>query len=696
MLTGLLLFNALAALTLAAVLLRAKHCWENQMLALALLLDAASAGHLSWLVMVGQSIASREALYGMLLSKVLVVYPLLEFAYAFPFGRRPSRVVRIIGLSATALEVAFVLHPRTSALADTWLGRLAYFLPFAAATLTVMLRNLRELGARAAEIDMRGARAVLAAICYRWVTEFVLFVVIRPVWPDLFPVALLNHGTISVLGSYIVIAHAVLVYHCLRVGDLIARTTLHSLLLFASIALVIEIEGVLAAQDAGPMIRSLALGGLVLFFWMAWAAARQWGPKIESVVLGSLDPRRVERNTVLEQTLQKLAKLTSAAEITEVTTAAIARLNGGRVQFHGAASGGELIAGREPPRILAGSLEAALREPDVTLLTREQSLRLLPAACDAFAALGADVLLPVRAEGKLLGALSLHELPRLAPEMLETSTVLADNLAAKLLHHALYERAFELQKQLDQSRHLATLGSFAAAIAHDIRTPLTSVKMNLEMLRERIGNDEEGRECTALALEELARMNNYVSGMLDFVKPVQLNAVDASLPELIDDTAKLMQPLLESRKLRLVCDVPSSVAERVLRVDLLRLRQVMVNLVANAADASPAGATVRIVGRVCNAAGVSISVTDEGEGIAAADRERIFEPFFTTRVEGTGLGLAIVRKLVEAHAGTIEVESVVGAGSTFKVTLPTRSGSPFTSERVAGSQQTPAMESPRV
>jgi signal transduction histidine kinase len=248
--------------------------------------------------------------------------------------------------------------------------------------------------------------------------------------------------------------------------------------------------------------------------------------------------------------------------------------------------------------------------------------------------------------------------------------VLADNLAMKLAHHVLYERSFALQREVDASRRLVALGSFAAAIAHDIRTPLTSVKMNLQMLRAYRDLDDDMRESADIALEEVHRMNDYVSGILDYAKPVQLCSSETDLSCLIEETARTLQPLLEARKLALQCNVAESCALPRVRADASRMKQVLVNLLENAADASAPGAVISISAGAVDSDHVEIRVSDQGHGIEAINLTKVFEPFFTTRKEGTGLGLAIVRKLVRAHDGEVRVDSALGSGSTFTVLLP--------------------------
>jgi two-component system sensor histidine kinase HydH len=242
-----------------------------------------------------------------------------------------------------------------------------------------------------------------------------------------------------------------------------------------------------------------------------------------------------------------------------------------------------------------------------------------------------------------------------------TAVALANHLAVKLENESLVA-------QLEESRRLATLGSFAAAIAHDIRTPLTSVQMNVQILRGKSALPADDMEHFDIALDELKRLNLHIAELLDYAKPVRLATEPVEARELADDAARAVAPLYGERAVAMTVEHdgpnPPVVA------DAHRMRQVLVNLLDNAARASTRGAEVVLRTGVADDGRVALEVRDRGKGIEPADLPRIFEPFFTTRPDGTGLGLAIVHKLVRAHHGEIQVRSVPGQGSTFTVLLP--------------------------
>jgi signal transduction histidine kinase len=249
--------------------------------------------------------------------------------------------------------------------------------------------------------------------------------------------------------------------------------------------------------------------------------------------------------------------------------------------------------------------------------------------------------------------------------VLDRETLTAAKLLAEKLASACELR--RLAGELEEKSRLATLGSFAAAIAHDIRTPLTSVQMNVQMLRGKVALPPDDMEHFDIALEELRRLDDHVKGLLDYAKPVALTRETLEVRDVADDAARTIEPLLGERGQVLTREHDPGLPP--IAIDPQRMRQVLWNLLDNAAKASPSGATIALRTRR-EGARVAIDVVDHGAGIAATDLPHIFEPFFTTRPDGTGLGLAICQKLVRGHGGEIVVQSQPASGSTFTVVLP--------------------------
>ena len=226
-----------------------------------------------------------------------------------------------------------------------------------------------------------------------------------------------------------------------------------------------------------------------------------------------------------------------------------------------------------------------------------------------------------------------------------------------------------LGRELEESRRLAALGSFAAAIAHDIRTPLTSIAMNVQILRARSNLSESDREYLDIASEDITRLNGSVAEILDFARPLQLRRLPVAPRELLDDVVRTLAPVLADRGVNLDVQLAESLDAPSPLADERSLRQLLINLIDNAANASTRGSTVTVLADL-DPTRLLLRVADRGRGSAPQDLKRIFEPFFTTRPDGTGLGLAIAQKIVRGHSGEITVQSELERGTTFEITLP--------------------------
>jgi signal transduction histidine kinase len=223
-----------------------------------------------------------------------------------------------------------------------------------------------------------------------------------------------------------------------------------------------------------------------------------------------------------------------------------------------------------------------------------------------------------------------------------------------------------LQQEGQESRQLAALGQFAAAIAHDIRTPLSSIKMSVQILRSKADLPAQDMEYFDLTLEAISRLARKVDDLLDFTKPSLLCIQDTSVREMLEDVRAATMAGAGQARVSLEVDASH---ELCMPVDEVQLRKALVNLVDNALLASQPGATVKL--EACRQGDkVCVSVKDTGCGIVQSDLERIWDPFFSTRPDGVGLGLAIVRKAVTAHGGSARVATALGCGTTVQLLLP--------------------------
>ena len=227
--------------------------------------------------------------------------------------------------------------------------------------------------------------------------------------------------------------------------------------------------------------------------------------------------------------------------------------------------------------------------------------------------------------------------------------------------------------QMQAQARLAALGQMAAGLAHEVKNPLSAIKGAAQLLGEPPSGhatDEASSEFLAIILEEVERLDRVVCSVLNYARPSQGD------PGLIDVNAVVDQTLLLLSSDREVgCEYETALEGGLpsVRADAEQLRQVLLNLIRNAAQAMGGRGTVTITTR--SRAGsadrsVEIAVTDRGPGISPDVRPHLFVPFFTTRPQGTGLGLAISERIVQEMGGRIEVLTALGAGSTFSVQLP--------------------------
>lgn len=225
---------------------------------------------------------------------------------------------------------------------------------------------------------------------------------------------------------------------------------------------------------------------------------------------------------------------------------------------------------------------------------------------------------------------------------------------------AAFNRLLETVRRTEQ---LSTVGRVAAMMAHELRNPLSSMKLNVQLLRER--GDAKARDHAERLLAEIDRLESSLNVLLDAARPAPLRRERASVSALVRDVAEFLRPRLDHWKVAVAVDAPGPCEAA---VDAGRLRGVVMNLLLNAAQAMPSGGRVDVSVRNGEGA-VRIDVRDAGVGVPAGMRDRLFEPLASTREDGLGLGLAVVRRVVEDHGGRVGYEPA-DPGSRFWVELP--------------------------
>ena len=224
-----------------------------------------------------------------------------------------------------------------------------------------------------------------------------------------------------------------------------------------------------------------------------------------------------------------------------------------------------------------------------------------------------------------------------------------------------------------ESERINAIKNLAAGLAHEIGNPLNALNIHLQLLSRELCEvkDEAVRkslqELTDVARSEIARLDAINTQFLGAIRPSKPVLMPESLAEVLEETLKILKSEFKNRSITVSVDIPEAVPP--VRLDRQQIKQVFFNLIKNALEAMPDGGSLRIVFGVGDAF-VDISFIDSGVGIPKEDMGGIFEPYHTTKKKGSGLGLMIVQRIVEDHAGEIEVASKPGQGACFKIRLP--------------------------
>jgi signal transduction histidine kinase len=222
--------------------------------------------------------------------------------------------------------------------------------------------------------------------------------------------------------------------------------------------------------------------------------------------------------------------------------------------------------------------------------------------------------------------------------------------------------------QLQVSERLANLGRITAGVAHEVKNPLNSMRIWLENLKASLP-DVEGLPLQAVRVldSEIDRLDSVVKRFLDFTRPPEMHQEESSLRKILEDVLTVERPRMEKANIkieaRLAADVPNVLVDKPL------LQQALMNLLVNAVEAMPGGGNLYVALRRRGET-AEIEIRDTGRGIAPEHRQRIFQLFFTTRPGGSGIGLASAFRTVQLHNGSIEFDSEVGRGTTFRIALP--------------------------
>lgn len=220
---------------------------------------------------------------------------------------------------------------------------------------------------------------------------------------------------------------------------------------------------------------------------------------------------------------------------------------------------------------------------------------------------------------------------------------------------------------MKRAERLSALGHLSAGLAHEVRNPLAGIAGAASILRRTQTADPKASRCIDIIESECRRLNGMLTNFLNFARPRSPQFQTVNITDLLTDVIELAEHAVNTRQIRFQKEVSTDVAT--VYCDPEQLRQVLLNLLINAIEASSEEATVTLAARV-EEESVVIRVIDEGSGVAPEDVDKLFDPFFTTKETGTGLGLPVAHQIVSQMGGNLSARRNVGAGMTFSVALP--------------------------
>jgi signal transduction histidine kinase len=321
---------------------------------------------------------------------------------------------------------------------------------------------------------------------------------------------------------------------------------------------------------------------------------------------------------------------------------------------------GTVVRRKKPLQI--ANVQISSRYQNIEVARREQLVSLLS--------------VPLLFRDEAIGTLNVYtaEPHSFSNEEIRVLAALAQLSGIAIEKARLYERIVDIEEQLRTNEKLSALGLLAAEVAHEIRNPLTVIKMLFHSLDLSFGaNDPRARDVEVMR-EKMEHLNRIVEQILDFARSADPNFAAINVNPVVEDLGLLTRHKLTNQNIELIATLDPNLP--LVMADVTQLEQVFLNLTLNAVDAMPKGGRLTITTCAQDNEGgfparVTIEFRDTGHGMTQAQCEKIFKSLLTTtKKKGTGLGLAIVSRIIEAHHGTIEVKSRKGKGATFTISLP--------------------------
>jgi signal transduction histidine kinase len=271
----------------------------------------------------------------------------------------------------------------------------------------------------------------------------------------------------------------------------------------------------------------------------------------------------------------------------------------------------------------------------------------------------------------VIGALNVYssEPYRYSKQDIGVLSTLASMAGIAIANAQLHEKMVAAEEQLRHNERLSTLGLLAAEVAHEIRNPLTVMKMLFHSLDLKFPAEDPRARDAEIVAEKMDQLNRIVDQLLSYSRSTEPRMEPVDVNELLRDVLLLTRRKLQQQRVALETDLAGNLPK--LRCDQGQIEQACLNLILNATEAMPEGGRLEISTSLRPSSFVVLTFADTGIGMTVQQQQQLFEPFLTSKTHGTGLGLAIVHKIVvDAHGGQIEVESVAGKGTTFRLSLP--------------------------
>ena len=366
--------------------------------------------------------------------------------------------------------------------------------------------------------------------------------------------------------------------------------------------------------------------------------------------------RTINSTLNLDEALRAITK--EACDLMRARMCSLMLLDESRVWLDLRASYGAGDAYIKKPRLaVEESLIGVVVRRNVELARREGLVSLLS--------------VPLIFSGQAIGALSVYtaRLYNFSNEEIKILGALAELSAIAIEKARLYERIVDVEELLRQNEKLSALGLLAAEVAHEIRNPLTVMKLLYHSLNLKFEAKDPRAKDAQIIEAKIEHLNKIVEQVLAFARTTEPEFAPVNLNSLVDELSLLVRHKLANQGVRMVRDLQSDLP--LVLGDAMQLEQAFLNLILNAAEAMPEGGSLTIKTRALDSTHVTVSFKDTGQGMSLEQQQRAFKTVLsTTKAKGTGIGLAIVGRTIETHHGQIRILSRPGRGTTMRITLP--------------------------